>query len=310
MTTPTDNPSPPEPTSRLARDLTGDMLCLKCGYNLRGLSITQLCPECSLPVKATLLAVVDPLADELAPLRNPRLIGIGVVLWPLGAILVCVVVWGLRLRELVPSIGVPLIPRWWMNLGPVGFLLSGLGALSLVLPYRSTTNGSVVRNAVGVLLYLPAAWCFWQIHASIDAQATMPYASIETPHEVRSLARLGVMLCSIGIIAALRPTARAMFARSVLVREGRVDRQQMIALMGAFLLSATGDLVQIAGNNFAVLPADVTRTVEVLLVALGSVLITIGLFGLLRDSVRVYPVICSNPLGLSDILGSRRKGRA
>lgn len=310
MTTPPNNPSPPEPSFRLAKDLTGDMLCLKCSYNLRGLSITQLCPECSLPVKATLLAVVDPLADELAPLRSPRFIGIGIVLWPLGAILVCVVVWGLRLRELVPSIGVPLIPRWWINVGLIGFLLSGVGALSLVLPYRSTARGSIARNLVGVLLYVPAAWCFWQIHARIDMQAAMPYASIETPHEFRSVARLGVMLCSVGILATLRPIARAMFARSVLVREGRVDRQQMVALMGAFLLSASGDLVQIAGNSIAVIPADLTRTVEVLLVALGSVLITLGLFGLLRDSLRVYPVICSNPLGLADILGSRREGKA
>jgi len=310
LTTPPHNPEPPESVARLARDLTGDMRCLKCGYNLRGLSITQLCPECSLPVKATLLAVVDPLADELAPLRTPRFTGIGIVLWPLGAILACVVIWGFRLRELVPTVGVPLIPGWWINLGLLGFLLSAVGAASMVRPYRTATRGTATRNALGVALYIPAAWCFWTIHTGLDISAPTPYASIDTPHAVRSLARLGVMLSAVGVIALLRPTARAMFSRSILVREGRVDRQQMVALIGAFLLSAVGDAVQIVGSSLTVVPSDLTRTVEVLLVALGSVLITLGLFGLLRDSVRVYPVICANPLGLADILGKRRGDRA
>jgi hypothetical protein len=309
VTPPPTQPDPPESVSRLARDLTGDMRCLKCGYNLRGLSITQVCPECSLPVKATLLAVVDPLADELAPLRTPRFTGVGVVLWPLGAILACVVVWGFRLRELVPSVGVPLISRWWITLGLLGFALSAVGALSLVRPYPTSSRRSVARNALAVALYLPAAWCFWWIHARLDIRDPMPYASIDAGHEVRAVARLGVMFGAVGIIALLRPTARAMFSRSILVREGRVDRQQMVALIGAFLLSAAGDAVQIVGNSLTMVPSDLTRTVEVLLVALGSVLITLGLFGLLRDSVRVYPVICANPLGLADILGKRREPR-
>src|SRR5690606_27754218 len=61
----------------IARQLKGDLLCIGCGYNLRGLSIREMCPECGIPVRATILGVIDPMADELAPIPRPRLVATG-----------------------------------------------------------------------------------------------------------------------------------------------------------------------------------------------------------------------------------------
>ncbi|MBL8760751.1 MAG: hypothetical protein JNL50_05545, partial [Phycisphaerae bacterium] len=61
----------PDPSARpelLARELTGDLRCAKCAYNLKGLSVRSVCPECGLAISATLLAKVDPHAAELRPI--------------------------------------------------------------------------------------------------------------------------------------------------------------------------------------------------------------------------------------------------
>ena len=76
----TGDGSPRAWASVLASELTGDLPCVRCGYNLRGLSIREHCPECDAPVRATILALVDPRASELKPLRRPRLTGWGLVL--------------------------------------------------------------------------------------------------------------------------------------------------------------------------------------------------------------------------------------
>jgi len=68
----------------IARQLTGDLWCIGCGYNLRGLSIRELCPECAMPVRATILGVIDPKAHELTPLKRPRMVGLGLIAWASG----------------------------------------------------------------------------------------------------------------------------------------------------------------------------------------------------------------------------------
>src|SRR5262245_48877512 len=77
----------------IARELTGDLPCVRCRYNLRGLSVRAPCPECGTPVRATLLAVVDPFAGELQPVSRPRLIVAGLIAWSLGGFGSALCVW-------------------------------------------------------------------------------------------------------------------------------------------------------------------------------------------------------------------------
>ncbi|MEL6741370.1 MAG: hypothetical protein AAFP26_12000, partial [Planctomycetota bacterium] len=80
----------------LAGRLGGDLRCMRCAYDLAGLSITSSCPECGLAIKATLLSVVDPKAEVLAPLVRPLLVAWSLVLWSLGGVLLVLAGWGAR----------------------------------------------------------------------------------------------------------------------------------------------------------------------------------------------------------------------
>ena len=66
--------------------LEADVHCARCGYNLRGISIRSVCPECGAAVRATILAVVDPHASELQPIRHPWPVAAGLVLWAASAL--------------------------------------------------------------------------------------------------------------------------------------------------------------------------------------------------------------------------------
>src|SRR5436190_23878239 len=72
--------------SALGRQLRGDLPCVACGYNLKGLSIRSVCPECGTPVRATILSVVDPHAAELTPIRLPALVALGLLFCAAGAL--------------------------------------------------------------------------------------------------------------------------------------------------------------------------------------------------------------------------------
>src|SRR5581483_4291904 len=84
--------APPVPVV-LGRELGGDLHCVVCSYNLRGLSIRAICPECGTAVRATILSVVDPHASILRPITFPRLTAAGVILWAAGAVAVAMMAW-------------------------------------------------------------------------------------------------------------------------------------------------------------------------------------------------------------------------
>ncbi|MFG0305859.1 MAG: hypothetical protein ACF8Q5_06560 [Phycisphaerales bacterium JB040] len=301
-TPPPDGPAQ-RADARIARDLTGDLYCIRCGYNLKGLSITEPCPECAVPVKATVLAVVDPLAEELTPLSTPRLTAAGLLLWPTGAFLAAIAVWLLRAVELTP-LGVWMrLPRFWIPMACLLLVLSGLGLLPMIRPHRATGLAASLRVAVAFLLYVPLVWGFWRLHAHLDAINPAPYASLTDPDTTRHAYRLAIVLLAAGILTLVRHTARGLAARSVIVREGRVDRQPILALIGAFLLTGCGDAFHLLAASTQWVSEDIVQPITVILIALGSVLVTLGLFGLTRDGFRVFPVVAFQPLGLSHILG-------
>jgi hypothetical protein len=122
----------------IARQLTGELICIGCGYNLRGLSIREMCPECGMSIRATLLGIVDPHAEELESLSSPRLSGNGIVLWSMGALVACASVWILRIDEIVRAkLAVNAGLGSWVSLiGAIALILSGIGALTLIRPHR------------------------------------------------------------------------------------------------------------------------------------------------------------------------------
>jgi hypothetical protein len=269
----------------LGRELGGDLECVGCGYNLRGLSIRGQCPECGIGIRATILALVDPLASELRPIRFKRLVAAGLVVWMTAAGIGAILAWLPHVVDMVRSAGVRSIPRTSTGTGvPLCAMLSGLGAIALVRPHAGIARSSVLAALAGVLLYVPLCGVLWMIHGDAQAGRRWQYPAEWAPDE-RSM-MLGVS-CSalVGLILlCLRPNVRVLVARSLVMRSGRVDRQTMYGMAAAAGLVVLGHVV---GYTATARGWTAFSAVGLALVALGSVLLTIGLVGGVADSVRI-----------------------
>lgn len=286
------HPSPPHTDEPLvAATLTERLTCVACGYDLRGLSVLDRCPECGLRIATSILAVVDPRAQEFEPIRRPRLTAIGLLVWSISGLLAAACVWTLRAAEL-PALGNDphLISTWTaraISLVGTGFvLLSGVGAIALVRPTKHLPDRGVRLAMLGVALYAPLAAAFWYLHGSLDAAAASPYFE-RLPDASRVFAR-GVELVLIsGVVLCLRINARTLAARSAILRTGRVDRQTLYAVALAAGLGIVGDLVRLAANSSGGVLADVLSIAGVSIVVIASALLTLGMAGAALDCTRI-----------------------
>lgn len=290
----------------IARELGGDLPCARCRYNLKGLSIRGVCPECALPVRATVLAVVDPRAHELLPLRWPLLVALGLMLWSLAAGGAMAWAWGLTIIELS---GAPR-PGGWRGFGPALLVgLSGLGAIALVRPHAMDDFGKGTRAAVGgVLAYLPLCGLMYFLHAQLDPSGPPAYGAGAVGDPARVALRLVIEVLVVVIALALRPNARMLAARSYLMRRGRTDRQTLRALASVLVLCVMGDLMRLGALQFEGGTAQLADQVAQLLVMLGSVLFSVGLVGVCVDCARLFGVILEPPLSMGDLLGTVDSG--
>ncbi len=305
----------------IARRLTGELICIGCGYNLRGLSIREVCPECGMSIRATLLGIVDPKAEELDDLSSPGLVGNGIVLWSVGALVACLAVWVLRIDELVRAkTAVDIGLGGWVSwVGLLGLIGSGIGAIALIKPYKSWARGGrlmTIRAAIGVSAYVPLVMIYSVIYRGFDIASPMPLVSPGAQHLDRSMLRLGMYVAVCVIVCGVRPNALKLAMRSVIVRTGRVDRQSMYALLASFTVAAFGDVFHIAGSlreellGVGGLISDLAMQLHVVLVAVGSVLITLGIVNIVIDTVRLRPVLLHQGVGLSDVFETNRQKSA
>jgi len=316
---------PGEPgVEAIARQLTGELLCIGCGYNLRGLSIREVCPECGMSIRGTLLGIVDPLAEELEELSWPWLSANGIVMWSGGALLACISVWLLRIDEIVRArLDVNLgFGAWVSVVGTLALVCSGLGAMTMIRPHmgrvgnRGSTRWMSMRAGIGVSAYIPLVIMYWVLYHGIDGSVTMPLINPNGNSLERSMLRLGMFVGVIVIVVGVRPNALKLAMRSVIVRMGRVDRQSMYALLASFGVAALGDVFHVVGalssgsRGVGGVIGDLLMQLHVVLVAVGSVLITLGLINMLIDTVRLRPVLRHRGVGLSDVFETNRQKAA
>lgn len=293
----------------LARELTGHLKCVRCGYDLRGLSVLNQCPECGLNVRTTLLAKVDPRADELQPILCPLLTAIGLVLWPAGALGAAAIVWTLRSRDVAAVLTnyEPTI-AWAPRAAALCVLISGVGALALIRPHRVQAAWVTLTALGAVALYPVLAWLLRGTLEMDTPVLSKPYlqpGGVSTGRIVFSLVGLAAMAL---IALGLRASQHRLVIRSVLMRTGRIDRQAVPGILGAIAMAAAGQVIHLVCFQLGPDVADVARWVGTMLVAVGSMLLTLGLVGLFVDSVRLWPVVTSAPLSLRDVLGTPGQG--
>jgi len=299
----------PELGARLAGELGGDLACIRCAYPLRGLSIRVECPECGLPVLTTILSVVDPHAEELQPIEHPRLIAGGLIACAAGALVASVLTWVLRVSDLSGVLGLGWWrPPWAAPGAAVALAVSGLGALALVRPHARTPVHESSLAAVGVVLYAPLVWVYWRINLVVDARSPGLAVELDSPSPERFMLRVVFMVIAALVLVTLRPSARSLASRSLVVRTGRVDRQPMLAIALVLLIGASADALMLLCFGVPGTTREVLLAADALIVAATSVLVTVGLVGLLQDAMRLAPVLATPTPSPRQVLGAAHAG--
>lgn len=287
--------------------LGGRLPCAVCGYDLQSISILGVCPECGTAVRATILAVVDPLAAELKPIRHAALTAAGLIVWSGAALAAALVAWRVAFEQIAPI---------WANASPamapahgwvwaiiVLVAISGLGAAVFAWPQGLLGRAGEVWGLIGVGLYAVIGVLIWRLdvaasHAPLAGEAV---SAFWMPRPDRTAWRIALGLAIIASLVCLRPTARALVSRSLVLRTGRVDRQTILAMIAAMGLLMVGDLAGLASERSA-LRNEVLSGGAIVLMLAGGLLFTLGLVGALVDCARIARALIAPSPGLSQVL--------
>lgn len=279
--------------------LSGKLPCVSCGYNLQGLSVLGVCPECGSAVRAAILAMVDPLADELRPIRHPRLVASGLLLWSLGGMLAVLIAWYVVIAgaTLTWRGTLPWTQPWdSITLCVAGSIwVSGLGALALVRPHAGLGKNNVLLAGLACLAYVPMGYVAMHL-VDLTSQRTMLVGADWWGGPIdRIILRFAICLLLIVVLVGLRPNARILVARSLAMRQGRVDRQTMLVMAGVVLLVMVSDVVGLTGSRFIVGGrwAESLRTFATAGMLVGSLLFSIGVAGAAIDCIRIARAVLS-----------------
>ncbi len=280
----------------LDKSLSGALPCVSCGYDLRGLSVLGVCPECGAAVRAAILAMVDPLADELRPIRHPWLVAAGLMLWSVGALVAVLVAWYVVLacgmRSSAGGAGGTAWPLPWnsITLCIAGSIwVSGLGALAMVRPHAGLGRNNVILAGVACLAYPPLGYVAMHLVDKTAQRMMLIGADWWNGPPDRVVLRFALGLLVLVILVGLRPNARTLVARSLAIRQGRVDRQTMLVMAGVVGVVMVADSVGLAGSRFLVGGrwAETLATFGRAGMLVGGLLFSIGVAGSVLDCVRI-----------------------
>jgi MFS family permease len=293
----------------LDRRLSGRLPCVVCRYDLQGLSILSVCPECGTLVRATVLAAVDPLAEELKPIERPRLVAAGLVAWSVGGFVAAVlgwIAWGVLMHS--SGSGVPVDPELWRGLvgGVVlALLVAGVGALLLRRPHAGLgwrVKGMVV---VAAMAYGLLAYVALTVLDLARVQAVVDAGNLWAPAPVRTVWRLAGAGLMVLIILGLRPNVRLLVSRSLVIRTGRVDRQTLLAMAVVIALAAGADAVGLLGELAGGGLGEALKTLALVLMVSAGALLTLGLAGCVADCVRIARAVMTPARSLKAVLAER-----
>lgn len=226
------------------------------------------------------------------------------VIWAWAAVAAGGMTWWMRLNDFIGPVGAPTHhDRFIAILATVCLVVSGVGAITFVRPHARTDRTHIILALLAVAAYAPLAMCYWRLHGHLDLIVGPPYFEEAIIRPRRLLLRAGVIASTVVVLLGLRPVARSLAARSLIIRTGRVDRQTMLAMVVVLGVAIIGDLLQLASLTISGELAGVVRQVGIFLVATASALFTIGMVGVLIDATRLAPVLIRPPPTLGALLG-------
>lgn len=286
----------------LDAQLRGTLPCVTCKYDLQGIPISGACPECGTAVRATILWRVDPEADEFRPMVSPALTSLCLVGWSLAGLIAVLASWLPRVSEFLG--GFTLQPPrfgWSTPLTLIAGAISGLCLIGVVYPARGGSKLKSLAMVVAIGAYIPLLWAVFRVRYTIDPFAPFVYGMDGSP-EIRLYFRLLIGVCLCAILLGFRPNARELVKRSLALRTGRVDRQTIYAMVGAVCVALIGDLVRIAGHEMGAGAPWWLDQVGVMLIGLGSLLLTLGMISAVVDGWRIARAIRTPSPTLRDIV--------
>jgi len=270
-----------------------------CGYELKGLSISSVCPECGTAVRATILYAVDPEAEEFQPLWTPRLTSLCLVVMPVGVLVAAVASWGMRVHDAVMVLasrgGSAAV--WGYPVMTGGLLLGAVSCAGFVRPVRSTPWWKSAATLGATACFAVLIWSVLALRA-VDTPRAAPYFGPRV-YQDRVLVHALATVCTALILAGLRPVARDLVRRSLAMRTKRVDRQTILGMIGAWGLALVGDVLRWWGAG----DQPTALAVGTLLVAVGSLFLTLGLASAIVDGWRIARAIRSPAPGLRQVVG-------
>jgi len=303
-----DQPTRPAGASDadLGLTLSGRLPCVGCGYDLQGLSVLGHCPECGTAVRAAILYLVDPQADALRPLHRPRIVAAALPVWAGAGLVGAVAAWAPRIdsalrhqtggRQTLDADWAP-----WLVLACVA--VSGVAALGFVHLLEGVHRWWIVAAAIGAAAYAPLLALLWFLYFRIDPGAGAPYLG-DADHPQRLATRLGIEACVMVILLGLRPNARLLVARCLALRTGRVDRQTILATVGAVGVMALGDAVRLITLTLPEATRSIADLAGSVLVFAGSALFTVAMAGAMLDTFRIRRSILMPSPSIREVLGA------
>jgi len=305
-----DESTPPPSTisagrlDALSRELSRDLPCLRCGYDLVGLSVRDRCPECGTPVRATLLAVVDPLAAELAPIYSPRILFAAMCVWSISTLFCSLAVWIMRGLEFATAGGPQPALIGWLGPAAAGLLaLAGVSLVPVARPHGRLEPGTASGVMVAIVAYLCIAALLWFTFTGVDAQTPTIFASATADDGRRTMLRLASGAATAVIVLGLSRVWKSLQSRSVLMRSGRLDRQSTPSLLAAIAIAAAGDIIWLLfkPEQDTSIEGSLVRIISIALIGVGSMLLTVGIVAIVIDVIKLRPVILAAPLTFDDM---------
>lgn len=282
-----------------ALELQSQVRCVRCSYDLRGVSIRSVCSECGLPVRTTILAMVDPRAAELAPIEHPKLVITGVLLWAHGLLIAFVFVF---LIQFLGDSNLKRLDYGAMRVSStVALGLCAIGAFALVRPHRGLKFHHRLCAAAGVVGLFIAMRLAWVVSDPNRVGALKHLHEATSPSASFYGYLVAFHLTVATSVLLLRANARILAARSVLMRSGVVNRQTLAATACVMVMAALGQTIMFVGLEGS---SDwLIGTVGVAVSMTSGLLLVIAGFGLAIDSWRLGAVLLEPPVKLSSLLG-------
>jgi len=302
-----DNEDIPLLPSELAgAEVTPNLRCRACGYNLHGLRADGDCPECGLAIWRTILRETDPEISRLPRLHDARGVGNALVLLvaimlvaglmiAVGPVAARVESWGVQIPARLAFLQSPMMPYLT---GVV--VLVGLWSVWKLMPGRHDNDSPMAWRDIRLIGLGLVGWSV--MFLLLGSVFNAPQLEM-----MRSSTVLVSHAFAASVLLGLRGVFRAIGERSRAYRRSREGRQNVGTMVAALLGVAAGDAIQLMHEARVV--GDLWLEVATILRWVSGFMLLVGFVYLLGNAWWVRRAIARPPRSLDELLMPAMRGQ-